>query len=54
MAAIAKEDVVSVEQVKSLACAVLAHRLIVKSDRKNRYHDGLEAIKEIVEGHKPE
>jgi MoxR-like ATPase len=54
MAAIAKEDVVSVEQVKSLACAVLAHRLIVKSDRQNRYHDGLEAIKEIVEGHKPE
>lgn len=54
MAAIKNENSVSVDLVKSLASAVLAHRLIVKSDRRNRYHDGLEAIKEIVEGRKPE
>ena len=54
MAAIQGKEVVSVDLVKSLAATVLAHRLIVRPERKNRYHDGGEAIKEILEGRKPE
>jgi MoxR-like ATPase len=54
MAAIQGKDAVSIESVKSLAATVLAHRLIVKSERKNRYHDGVEVIKEILEGRKPD
>jgi MoxR-like ATPase len=54
MAAIRKESAVSIELIKSLACAVLAHRLIVKFDRRNRYHDGTEVIKELTEGKKPD
>jgi MoxR-like ATPase len=54
MAAIQGENTVSIELVKSLAMTVLAHRLIVKPDRKTRYHNGGEAIKEILDGRKPE
>jgi len=36
--------------VKSLVEVVLAHRLIVKQDRKDRYQDGRDVIKEVIEG----
>jgi MoxR-like ATPase len=54
MAAIQGKNTVSIELVKSLAMTVLAHRLIVKPDRQTRYHNGGEAIKEILDGRKPE
>jgi len=50
MAAVHGEYAVSTERVKSLAEVVLAHRLIVKQDRKDRYHDGREVIREMIEG----
>jgi len=54
MAAINKQNSVSTQTIRALASTVLAHRLIVKPDRRNRYHDGTEVIKEILEGRKPD
>ena len=54
MAAIQGKETASVELVKSLASTVLAHRLIVKPERRNRYHDGVEIMKDILEGRKPD
>lgn len=54
MAVIQGKSSVSIELVKSLAMTVLAHRLIVKPDRLTRYHDGGEAMKEILEGRPPD
>lgn len=49
MAAINGSGSVSVEQIKSLATAVLAHRLIVKPERMNHHHDPAEVIQEIID-----
>lgn len=54
MTAMQGKDFVSVESVKDLASTVLAHRLIVKLELKNRYHDGTEVIKEIINDWKPD
>ena len=54
MAAIRGNDSVAVEQVKGLAEAALAHRLIMKNERKDRYADSREVIKEIIAGAKAE
>jgi MoxR-like ATPase len=53
MTAMEGGDAVSLECVKSLAEMVLAHRLIVKPARRNRYHDGREVVREILEGKDP-
>jgi MoxR-like ATPase len=53
MAAIQGNESVSVEQVRALAGAVLAHRLIVKPELSSRYRDGREIIAEIMEGRQP-
>jgi MoxR-like ATPase len=50
MAAVHGEHAVWTERVKALAEVVLAHRLIVKEDRRDRYHDGRDVIRELVEG----
>lgn len=49
MAAIHAESAVSTDRVKSLAEVVLAHRLIVKPERRDRYPDGREVVKEVIE-----
>jgi MoxR-like ATPase len=49
MAAIEGRDVVSVEQVKSLAEKVLAHRLIVRKDEKSKAVAVENVVMEIVE-----
>lgn len=54
MAAIEGSDSASNELIKSLAALVLAHRLVVRPERKHRYHDTNEIIQEIVEGRKPD
>jgi len=54
MALIQGEDSVSIDLIKSLADVVLAHRLIVKRERRHRYHDGGEVVQEIIEGKKPD
>ena len=54
MAAIKGNNSVSIEQIKSLAPTVLAHRLIVKPERIHRYHDSREIIQDIIEGKKPD
>lgn len=54
MAAIQGSDSVSAEEVKSMAEIVFAHRLIVKPERKNRYHEGGEVIRDILAGKKPD
>jgi MoxR-like ATPase len=52
--AVQGKNSVTVEQVKSLAEIVLAHRLIVKPARQNRYLDGREVINEMIQGKKPD
>jgi len=54
MALIQRNDAVSVDLIKSLAEVVLAHRLIVKQERRNRYQDGRDVIREIIAGKKPD
>jgi MoxR-like ATPase len=54
MTALRGDDSVSVEQVKALAVAVLAHRLVVKEQRQHRYHEGSEVIEEILAGKQPD
>jgi MoxR-like ATPase len=54
MAAIQGEDSVSIAQVNSLAEVVLAHRLIVRAERKQRWHEGGEVIRDILAGKKPD
>jgi MoxR-like ATPase len=54
MAAIRGEDSVSIAQVNSLAEVVLAHRLIVRAERKQRWHEGGEVIRDILAGKKPD
>src|SRR5581483_7360544 len=50
MAAIQGNDSVSIEQIKTIAATVLAHRLIVKPEQRHRYRDCSEIIKDIIEG----
>jgi MoxR-like ATPase len=54
MAAIQGNDFVSIAQVKTLAENVLGHRLIIRADRKHRYHEGVEVIREFLAGKKPD
>ena len=54
MAAIRGEDSVSIAQVNALAEVVLAHRLIVRAERKQRWHEGGEVIRDILTGKKPD
>jgi MoxR-like ATPase len=54
MAAIQGEDSVSITQVNALAEVVLAHRLIVRAERKQRWHEGGEVIRDILAGKKPD
>jgi MoxR-like ATPase len=54
MAAIQGNDFVSIAQVKTLAENVLGHRLIIRADRKHRYHEGVEVIREVLAGKKPD
>jgi MoxR-like ATPase len=54
MAAVHGEHIVSTERVKPLAEVVLAHRLIVKQDHRDRYHDGRAVIKEMITVRKPD
>jgi MoxR-like ATPase len=54
MAAIQGNDFVSINQVKALAKNVLAHRIVIRADRKHRYHEGVEIIREFLEGKKPD
>ena len=52
MAAMRGENSVSVAQIEALIEPVLAHRLIVKPDRKNRWGEGTDVIQEILLGKK--
>lgn len=52
-AAIQGQDSVSISQVDALAEAVLAHRLIVRSELKGRWNEGNDIIREILGGKKP-
>ncbi|MGO8677115.1 MAG: AAA family ATPase [Limisphaerales bacterium] len=54
MAAIQGVDFVSVAQVDALAERTLAHRLILRPERKERWHDGAQVIQEILAGTKTE
>jgi MoxR-like ATPase len=54
MAAIQGVDCVSVAQVDALAERTLAHRLILRPERKERWHDGAQVIQEILAGTKTE
>ncbi len=49
LAAIQGKDSVSIEHVKTLAVAVLAHRLLVRKEALKDYPDGAAVIREIVE-----
>jgi len=48
MAAIRGEAAVSIAQVDSLIEMVLAHRLIVRPERKSRWNEGVDMIREIL------
>jgi MoxR-like ATPase len=50
MAAIQGEDSVSIAQVNALMEVALAHRLIVRPERKERWHNGADVIREMLEG----
>jgi MoxR-like ATPase len=50
MAAIQKEDSVSIGQVDRLLEVVLAHRLIVRPERKNHWSQGSDVVQEILAG----
>jgi MoxR-like ATPase len=54
MAAIQGEDSVSIAQVNALMEVALAHRLIVRPERKERWHNGADVIREMLEGKKPD
>jgi MoxR-like ATPase len=54
MAAIQGAEFVSLAQVRALAELVLAHRLIIREERKDRYPDGGEIIREFLAGEQPE
>jgi len=48
MAAIRGEAAVSIAQVDSLIEMVLAHRLIVRPERKSMWNEGVDIIREIL------
>ena len=48
MTAMAGAGSVPIDQVRALAAPVLAHRLIVKPERQDRYRDGAQVIQELV------
>jgi MoxR-like ATPase len=52
MAAIQGEDSVSISQIEALVEVVLAHRLILRPERKGRWNEGNEIIREILAGKK--
>jgi len=54
MAAIRGEDQVSIPQVDALVEVVLGHRLIVRPERKHRWHEGADVIRDILAGKKPD
>lgn len=54
MAAIQGHDSVSTAHVKKVAEAVLAHRVLLREERKDRYHQGAEVIQEILARTPPE
>ncbi len=54
MAAIEGEESVSIARVNPLVEVVLAHRLIVRAERKQRWHEGGEVIRDILAGKKPD
>jgi MoxR-like ATPase len=54
MAAIRGEDSVSIPQVDALAEVVLGHRLIVRPEQKQRWHEGADVIRDILTGKKPD
>lgn len=50
MSAIQGQNTVSVSQIEALLEVVLAHRLIVLPERKNRWNQGSDVIREILAG----
>jgi len=50
MAAIQGESSVSIAQIEALTEVVLAHRLVIKPEHKNRWKDGSGIIRELLAG----
>jgi MoxR-like ATPase len=53
MAAIHGQDSVSIAQVQALAENVLAHRIVLRAEDKDRYRNGIEIIRELLVDKKP-
>ena len=52
MAAIQGENAVPLAQIDALMEVVLAHRLIVRPERKSHWNEGSDVIREILAGKK--